>query len=323
MHISEGFLPPVHAIGWTLAAAPFVVSGFRAVKRQLDERPEDKVTVAAAGAFAFVLSALKIPSVSGSCSHPTGVGLGTVMFKPRIMTALGFIVLLFQAIILAHGGLTTLGANTFSMAITGPWVSWFVFRLLSERGLGLSWAGGVAAGVGALSTYCVTAVQLAWAHPDAISGFGGAVVKFLGIFAITQIPLALIEGVVSGYVLRWLASRSTIDIARLTGTKAERPARTRTVWLAGAGIVLLVAGPMVANTGAKYMGADTRGQAEVGKIDPGYKRWFKNVWTPPSGEVETFLFAFQAALGAGLVGYVVGSRRRPTSEPARMTTVEG
>ena len=50
------------------------------------------------------------------------------------MSVLGIIVLLFQAILLAHGGLTTLGANTFSMAIFGPFVSYGLFRLLKKTG---------------------------------------------------------------------------------------------------------------------------------------------------------------------------------------------
>ena len=61
----------------------------------------------------FVISSLKIPSVTGSCSHMTGTGLGAILFGPTAAGVLGLIVLLFQAILLAHGGLTTLGANTF------------------------------------------------------------------------------------------------------------------------------------------------------------------------------------------------------------------
>lgn len=316
MHISEGFLPPVHALAWTVVSAPFVVQGFRAIKHHLDERPEDKVTIAASGAFAFVLSAMKIPSVTGSSSHPTGVGLGTVLFKPKVMTALGSIVLLFQALLLAHGGITTLGANIFSMAIVGPWVSWLIFRTATRAGAGLSWAGGLAAGLGALSTYCVTAGQLAAAHPDATSGFLGSLVKFLGIFAITQIPLAIIEGVVSGYVLRWLATRSTIDIGALTGTRAERPVRSRSSWLLLLGIVLMIVAPLVAHSRSLFTGTDTRGTAAISTVDPGYKQWVRNLWTPPKGEVESFLFALQAALGAGIVGYVVGTKRRIKTEPA-------
>lgn len=59
----------------------------------------------------FVLSALKISSVTGSCSHPTGTGLGTILFRPAITTVPATITLLFQALLPAHGGLTTLGPN--------------------------------------------------------------------------------------------------------------------------------------------------------------------------------------------------------------------
>lgn len=81
----------------------------------------------------FVLSALKIPSVTGSCSHPTGVGLGAIMFGPSVMFVLGTIVLIFQALLLAHGGITTLGANAFSMAIIGPIVSFLIFKALKKK----------------------------------------------------------------------------------------------------------------------------------------------------------------------------------------------
>ena len=121
MHIAEGFLPPLQAAGWFVASAPFVVHGAVAVVRQVRKDPDSKLLLAAAGAFTFALSAVKLPSVTGSSSHPTGTGAGAVLFKPPVLAFLGTIVLIFQAILLAHGGLTTLGANVFSMAIAGPW----------------------------------------------------------------------------------------------------------------------------------------------------------------------------------------------------------
>ncbi len=69
--------------------------------------------LAVVAAYAFILSAMKIPSVTGSCSHPTGTGLAAIIFGPFVASVVGVIVLLFQAILLAHGGITTLGANTF------------------------------------------------------------------------------------------------------------------------------------------------------------------------------------------------------------------
>ncbi len=150
MHIMEGFLPVQHAAGWAAASAPFVAYGGWRLVKTVQERPEAKLLIAASGAYCFLLSALKIPSVTGSCSHPTGIGLGAVLFGPGVMTVLGTIVLLFQALLLAHGGLTTLGANVFSMAIVGPYVAYGVFRL--TRGLGGSLAVGVflAASLGSL-----------------------------------------------------------------------------------------------------------------------------------------------------------------------------
>jgi len=82
MHIMEGFLPVEHALGWSIAAAPFVALGLRSVRRQLNEHPEQRMLLGVAAAFSFVLSALKLPSVTGSCSHPTGTGLGALLFGP-------------------------------------------------------------------------------------------------------------------------------------------------------------------------------------------------------------------------------------------------
>jgi len=208
MHIMEGYLPAAHAAGWFAASAPFVVAGAVRLKRIVAKRPEARLTLAAAGAFTFVLSALKMPSVTGSCSHPTGTGLGAVIFGPSVMALIGAIVLLFQALLLAHGGLTTLGANIFSMAIAGPWVSWVIWRL--GTGLGISTAVAVffAAALGDVATYATTSVQLALAYPDASSGIAGAALKFGSIYAITQIPLAIAEGFVTVVVLNALSGRA-------------------------------------------------------------------------------------------------------------------
>ncbi|MBT1191803.1 energy-coupling factor ABC transporter permease [Rhodococcoides kroppenstedtii] len=215
MHIAEGFLPPVHAAVWTCAAAPFVVHGARAVVHQVRENPRSRLLLGAAGAFTFVLSAIKMPSVTGSSSHPTGTGLGAVLFRPPVMAFLGTVVLLFQALLLAHGGLTTLGANAFSMAVVGPWVGYGAFVLVGRLGGGISLAVFCAMTLADLATYCTTSVQIALAFPDPQSGIAGAVVKFLSIFAITQIPLAIAEGLLGVLVFRVLRSVATPELRDL------------------------------------------------------------------------------------------------------------
>lgn len=206
MHIMEGFLPPVWAAVWYAAMIPFVVVGLSSIKKLIREDPSNKMLLGFVGAFAFVLSALKLPSVTGSCSHPTGVGLGAILFGPWVMSVIGMIVLLFQALLLAHGGLTTLGANTFSMAIVGPFVSYATYKLAKKMGASRSIAVFLAAALGDLMTYVVTSFQLAIAFPAEVGGFAASFTKFIGIFALTQVPLAISEGLLTVIVVNLLSA---------------------------------------------------------------------------------------------------------------------
>jgi cobalt/nickel transport system permease protein len=203
MHIAEGYLPVQWAVFWWLVTLPFFLLGLRSIERITRSHPELKLLLALAGAFTFVLSALKIPSVNGSSSHPTGTGLGTILFGPLVMSVIGGLVLLFQAVLLAHGGLTTLGANAFSMAIVGPMVAYVVYKAIASTGH-QKVAVFMASVLEDLCTYLVTAVQLALAFPAVQGGFMAAFIKFVGVFAITQIPLAISEGLLTLLVWNWL-----------------------------------------------------------------------------------------------------------------------
>lgn len=197
MHIMEGYLPKEWCIIWGLISLPFIILGIRKIAKDSDSN-EKKVLLALAGGFIFVLSAMKIPSVVGSCSHPTGTGLGAILFGPLQTSVLGLIVLLFQALLLAHGGLTTLGANTFSMAIAGPFLAFAIYQLLKKKNRSV--AVFLAATLGDLFTYIITATQLAIVYNEGI-GFGAALSKFLSIFAVTQIPIAIVEGLLTVVVV--------------------------------------------------------------------------------------------------------------------------
>ncbi|MDY0884586.1 energy-coupling factor ABC transporter permease [Dongia soli] len=216
MHIMEGYLPASHCIGWAAASAPFVILGLRRIARVVREHPQVKMLLAASGAYVFVLSALKLPSVTGSCSHPTGTGLAASLFGPTVTTVLSAIVLLFQALLLAHGGLTTLGANIFSMGIVGPFVAYGLYRGIQAIGLGTTIAIFTAATLGDLATYVTTSFQLAIAFPDPASGIIGAAAKFLGIFAVTQVPLAISEGLLTVVVWNLLSKYSNGELAVLS-----------------------------------------------------------------------------------------------------------
>ena len=220
MHIMEGYLPVGYCIAWGVICLPFLVKGFFNIKKQFQENRKAITMLAMAGAYIFVLSALKIPSVTGSCSHMTGTGLGPILFGPSTVSILGIIVLLFQAILLAHGGLTTLGANTFSMAIAGPFVAYGIYLLCRKCKVNKMAGIFLAAFLGDLFTYCVTSIQLALAFPSTHGGVFASALEFLGIFAPTQLPLAVVEGILTVLIMMALENYAKPELKSIGFFKA-------------------------------------------------------------------------------------------------------
>lgn len=72
-----------------------------------------------------------------------------------------------------------------------------------------------AAAVADLMTYVVTSVQLAVAFPAADGGVLASFLKFGGIFAVTQIPLAISEGLLTVLLWNWLKSYSPNEMSLL------------------------------------------------------------------------------------------------------------
>jgi len=215
MHIAEGFLPPTWCGVYFVISAPFIIIGLKQISQKTVHSKDLKMLLGLVAAYSFILSAMKIPSVTGSCSHPTGTGLAAILFGPFISSVVGTIVLLFQAILLAHGGLTTLGANILSMGIIGPIVSYLIYVGLKNKNKKV--AVFLAACIGDLATYFTTSVQLGLAFPA--GGFGAAFAKFFSIFAITQVPLAIVEGILTVVIYEFVMKYSSKEIDMLGGVK--------------------------------------------------------------------------------------------------------
>ncbi len=207
MHIMEGFLPPMWALTWWILFLPFLIFSVKKLRHLVREDSSQKVLIALCGAFIFVLSALKMPSVTGSCSHPTGVGLAVILFGFMVVPLLGGIVLLFQALLLAHGGLTTLGANGLSMAVIGPLCGYLVWVVARRCHLRTDVSVFLCAVVADLMTYFTTSVELGLAFPDPQFGLWAAVSKFMGIFMLTQVPIAIAEGLLTVVIYDQLVKR--------------------------------------------------------------------------------------------------------------------
>ncbi|MBW6517102.1 MAG: energy-coupling factor ABC transporter permease [ANME-2 cluster archaeon] len=204
MHIMEGFLPGPWWQLWFVFSLPVILYGIRKLNRIMDEKRDLLPLLAVAGAYIFVLSSLKLPSVTGSCSHPTGTGMAAILFGPAISAVLSMIVLLYQALFLAHGGLTTLGANVFSMGIAGPVIAFVVYRTGMKAGLNFYLTVFLATAMADMATYMVTSMELALAFPAQTGGIMASFKAFAAIFALTQLPLAVMEGAITALIFKYV-----------------------------------------------------------------------------------------------------------------------
>lgn len=93
---------------------------------------------------------------------------------------------------------------------------------------------------------------------------------------------------------------------RATQTASARHGRTL---LLVAAVIVLAIVPLFLHPGSDFGGADGAAEGAIAEIAPDYQPWFSPIWAPPGGETESLLFALQAALGAGFIGYFFGAKR--------------
>jgi cobalt/nickel transport system permease protein len=211
----EGFLPLQWCIVWWIIAIPCLILGMYQLKKVLATDREALPLLGVTGGFIFIMSSLKLPSVTGSCSHPTGTGLSIVSFGPWITTVVCAIVLLYQSLFLAHGGLSVLGANIVSMGIVGPLVGYGVYRLLRDTSVNIYITVFLVSALADMFTYITTSLELALAYPAETGGVVSSFILFMGIFAITQVPLAIIEGIVLALVFKYIVALKPDILIRL------------------------------------------------------------------------------------------------------------
>lgn len=207
MHIADGILPASWAAFWYLLAVPVVAMGLRAYRKKSETSPLFRPLAGFVGAAVFVISCMPIPvPFTGTTSHPCGTGLAAILLGPWLTAAISSVTLLLQALFLAHGGVTTLGANVISMGVAGAFSGYAVFRVARWAGFSLFVAAFLAGLISDWTTYAMTSTELALA----LHGDGSALSLFLAIIAAfvpTQVPLGIMEGFVTAFALRFLTER--------------------------------------------------------------------------------------------------------------------
>ncbi|MEG4274685.1 MULTISPECIES: energy-coupling factor ABC transporter substrate-binding protein [unclassified Microcoleus] len=86
---------------------------------------------------------------------------------------------------------------------------------------------------------------------------------------------------------------------------SNQQATSQQNWMLVIAVIALAVIPLVFVRG-EYGGSDGEAQKAIAEIQPEYQPWFNHFFEPASGEIESLLFATQAALGAGVIGYAIG-----------------
>jgi cobalt/nickel transport system permease protein len=204
MHISEGILPFDWAAFWFAVAVPFVAYGLWRLKVLSREDLSYKPLVGLMAAVVFVISLMPVPvPTAGTCSHPAGTGISGILMGPGISIVITSVALLIQALLLAHGGLSTLGADIVSMGVMGSIAGFLAFKVLRSMRVNMAVAGFMGGLLADWATYATTSVELA-AGIRGDSPFMPLFMKILIAFVPTQLPLGILEGFMTAGVVMLL-----------------------------------------------------------------------------------------------------------------------
>jgi len=228
MHISEGILPLGWAAFWFALALPLVAIGCRELKRLSRDDLAMKPLVGLLAAVVFIISCMPIPvPTAGSCSHPCGTAIAAILVGPYISVLISTVALLIQALVMAHGGLTTLGADIFSMGVVGSFTGYATFKGLRRCGSSLGVAAFCAGVITDWATYLTTSLELA----TGIRGsepFLPLFTKIMLAFVPTQLPLGLLEGAMTAGMVTLLARKRPDLLVRMRLMKQPEALDART-----------------------------------------------------------------------------------------------
>ena len=304
MHISEGILPFGWAAFWFALALPFVAYGlYRLNKRSRDDL-SFKPLVGLMAAVVFIISCMPIPvPFAGTCSHPCGTGISGILVGPAISVVITAVALLIQAIFLAHGGLSTLGADIVSMGVMGSFAGYFIFRSLRAFRINMAVAGFMAGLFADWATYLTTSVELA-SGIKGESAFLPLFWKILIAFIPTQLPLGILEGAITAGMVILLYKKRPDLLVKMRVIKPGDVAMGKqgvTALL----IAFFIFGGVLSTTipaeAAKWTGVD---EAVIEKIAKEHGREAKEpLIDKENGDLLLFLFLAAGAVGGFAAGY--------------------
>ena len=305
MHISEGILPFNWAGLWFLVAIPFLIKGIFDIKKKTSLTPSFKPLLGLIGALIFIISCMPVPvPTAGTCSHPAGTGISAILIGPIMSIFVTSIALLIQALFLAHGGITTWGADIVSMGIAGSFAAFIAFKILRKFNVSLFLSGFVAGLLADWATYITTSFELA----SALHGTKPMLPLFCAIltaFIPTQLPLGILEGFLTGGMIVFVAKRrpdilTSLGVIKDSGRRIVKDV-PKIISILLIALFLLASSRFAFAQETKWGGVD---ESVVEKIAEEHGR---TAWTPfintDQGDLLLFVFLLAGAAGGFVMGY--------------------
>lgn len=316
MHISEGLLPLKWAGLWYLIALPFLIRGVIDIKKREMLVPSFKILLSMISAVVFIISCMPVPvPTAGTCSHPCGTGISGILLGPVMSIFASSIALLIQALFLAHGGITTWGANIVSMGIVGSFAGYFVFKILRKFKVSLFVSGFIAGMLADWLVYTTTSFELALAFHGEKS-FLSLFAALLIAFVPTQLPLGIFEGCLTGGMLVFIARQRPdilVSLGILDSMKnysfVEKKYDIASQTAISKGILIFVLSSFLflgsinlfAGNGTKWTGVD---ETVVEKVAQEHGRASVSSWfNADQGDLLLFLFLLAGTVGGFILGY--------------------
>ncbi len=221
MHISEGILPWNWAAVWFVVAMPFVGYGLYRMRKMSETDLSFKPLVGLMAAVVFIISCMPVPvPTAGTCSHPCGTGISGILLGPAISILVSAVALLIQALFLAHGGLSTWGADIVSMGVVGSFAGYFTFKALRSMKVNMAVSGFMAGLFADWATYITTSIELS-SGIRGDSPFLPLFWKILIAFIPTQLPLGILEGAMTAGMVVLLYKKRPDLLVKMRVIKAE------------------------------------------------------------------------------------------------------
>ena len=312
MHIPDGYLSPATSIIMFLIVLPFWVIGARKLREKMNAKNVPLIALVAA--FSFIIMMFNVPLPGGTTAHAVGGALAAIILGPEIATMAISIALVIQAFFFGDGGILSLGANCFNMAVVLPYVSYAIYQAISKNqpasskrriaGAALGgWAGLTVAAFFAAVEFGIQPMLFHTANGTPLYAPYPLSVSIPAMVIPHALIASVVEGLVTALVVVYMqrANQSALDFARKAEIPAELSgfAKWRTLWTGLAVMIVIVPiGLLAPGTAWGEWGTQQLSSMGLSFIPQGMAR-LSGLWSAPLPDYDV------PALKNANVGYIL------------------